>query len=108
MTKEEFIEQVKEFVDYYCVDYIDKASWKMTSEDDDDFEAEVELEMPSRRVWTVPIGIDRNNRKEHVAAIAAAPDCDIYLSLDGEGLYTWLFFEAEKKLQEALARKESK
>jgi hypothetical protein len=105
MTREDFVAEVEEFISYYCQDYVKGAAWKMTLEDDDDFEAEVEIELFSdgESKWTVPIGVDRNGKK-HRAAIATNPDTSSYLDLNDAGLYTYLFFEAEKLLMQERGR----
>ncbi|MBI9081618.1 MAG: hypothetical protein JEY79_18000 [Pseudodesulfovibrio sp.] len=100
MTFQEFKEAVAGFVDFYCCEYGGHCNIEFQDgEDQEDFYATVEIVYDpfSSEEWVVPIIVGEDGE----AGIQKCLSESDTLRLDGEGLYTWLFFEAEKRLREA-------
>lgn len=96
MTRQEFVDAIEEFIYLYTQDYTSGVSWRMVSEEEGDWEAEVEIDFFMSK-WKVPIGVDHDTKRVEIAG-SWDPPC--FLPLDAEGLYTYLFFQAEKKLRD--------
>lgn len=97
-SREEFKEALDEFVDYYCADYIRKASWVMDEprehDGPEDMTATVTLEFFRNIKRTLYVGIHSGE-----ICIECGTDGDWYLPLDHEGLYCFLWNETDNDVQ---------
>lgn len=95
LTLKEINTQLAEFEKLYLSDYVDEFSCfkhEFDPESPEDFDGFYKLTYHTVE-FAVPFGVDENG----ILGIAAAPDMGVYLPLNGEGLYTYLFFEALKR-----------
>lgn len=93
MTLSEFKKAVEEFASW--IDYGALAEVKVSGDDEPSGEIVVVWrgnQVCRSRTWTIPVGLDENGE------VAICLGDDNYFPLDTEHLYTYLFFEAEVRL----------
>lgn len=97
LTRAGYISEVEEFVDLYTTDYFNPDERTLVHDDTElmsTLTVKTSLYEP-RHEWTVRLGVEDDQ-----LVIYTDETREHWVNADGEGLYTVLFFEAVKRIEE--------